>query len=140
VNKMSDQVRRSSPLFPISIVMKLTQLTARQIRYYEEHNLITPARTDGNRRMFSFNDIDCLLEIKELIDQGVNMAGIKQVFGLKNQSDELILKDNKPIEISDKKDLSEEELRKLLKQEVIQKRQLNQANLRQGDMWRFFKN
>ncbi|MDF2606499.1 MAG: glnR [Bacillales bacterium] len=137
---MSDQVRRSSPLFPISIVMKLTQLTARQIRYYEEHNLITPARTDGNRRMFSFNDIDCLLEIKELIDQGVNMAGIKQVFGLKNQSDELILKDNKPIEISDKKDLSEEELRKLLKQEVIQKRQLNQANLRQGDMWRFFKN
>ncbi|MDF2946071.1 MAG: transcriptional regulator [Bacillales bacterium] len=137
---MNDQVRRSSPLFPISIVMNLTQLTARQIRYYEEHSLITPARTDGNRRMFSFNDIDCLLEIKELIDQGVNMAGIKQVFGLKNQSDEIILKDNKPIEISNKKDLSEEELRKLLKQEVIQKRQHNQVNLRQGDMWRFFKN
>jgi MerR family glutamine synthetase transcriptional repressor len=137
---MSDKVRRSSPLFPISIVMKLTDLTARQIRYCEEHSLITPSRTDGNRRMFSLNDIDRLLEIKELIDQGVNMAGIKQVFGLKNQSDDFVLSNNEPIIISDKKELSEEELRKLLKQEVVEKRRSNQANLRQGDMWRFFKN
>ena len=68
------------PLFPIGIVMQLTELSARQIRYYEEHNLISPARTEGNRRLFSLNDIDRLLEIKDLIEQGVNMAGIKQIF------------------------------------------------------------
>jgi MerR family glutamine synthetase transcriptional repressor len=73
------------PLFPISIVMQLTDLTARQIRYYEEHQLISPARTDGNRRLFCLNDIDRLLEIKDLIDQGVNMAGIKQLFLVKEQ-------------------------------------------------------
>lgn len=39
--------RRSAPLFPISIVMDLTQLSARQIRYYEEHNLVSPTRTKG---------------------------------------------------------------------------------------------
>ena len=37
--------RRSAPLFPIGIVMDLTQLSARQIRYYEEHNLVSPTRT-----------------------------------------------------------------------------------------------
>ena len=41
-------IRRSMPLFPISIVMQLTELSARQIRYYEEHQLVAPARTEGN--------------------------------------------------------------------------------------------
>jgi MerR family glutamine synthetase transcriptional repressor len=75
--------RRSTPLFPIGIVMNLTQLSARQIRYYEEHDLISPVRTEGNRRLFSFNDVDKLLEIKDLLDQGLNLAGIKQVLQLK---------------------------------------------------------
>src|SRR6478735_934292 len=84
------QIRRSMPLFPIGTVMQLTELTARQIRYYEEHQLISPARTDGNRRLFSLNDIDRLLEIKDLIDQGVNMAGIKQLFLVKEQQSNII--------------------------------------------------
>ena len=42
---MSDDIRRNMALFPIGIVMKLTDLTARQIRYYEQHELIMPART-----------------------------------------------------------------------------------------------
>ena len=37
---MSSEIRRSMPLLSISIVMQLTDLTARQIRYYEEHDLI----------------------------------------------------------------------------------------------------
>ena len=74
---MSDNIRRSMPLFPIGIVMQLTELSARQIRYYEENGLVFPARSDGNRRLFSFHDVDKLLEIKNLIEQGVNMAGIK---------------------------------------------------------------
>ncbi len=76
---MSDNIRRSMPLFPIGIVMQLTELSARQIRYYEENGLIFPARSEGNRRLFSFHDVDKLLEIKNLIEQGVNMAGIKQI-------------------------------------------------------------
>ena len=75
-----NNIRRSMPLFPIGVVMQLTELSARQIRYYEEHQLITPMRTEGNRRLFSLNDIDRLLEIKELIEQGVNIAGIKETF------------------------------------------------------------
>ena len=56
------ELRRTLAVFPIGSVMKLTDLTARQIRYYEDQQLITPARTEGNRRMFSLNDMDRLLD------------------------------------------------------------------------------
>lgn len=76
---MNSEIRRNMPLFPIGIVMKLTDLTARQIRYYEQHGLVSPERTAGNQRLFSFNDVERLLEIKALIEQGVPVSGIKQM-------------------------------------------------------------
>jgi MerR family glutamine synthetase transcriptional repressor len=129
------EIRRSMPLFPIGTVMQLTELSARQIRYYEEHQLISPARTDGNRRLFSLNDIDRLLEIKDLIDQGVNMAGIKQLFLVKEQQANAVDQQVK----KEKRELSDEELRKLLRNELMHSNgRLNRASLRQGDLSRFF--
>jgi hypothetical protein len=46
------EFRRSLAIFPIGSVMKLTDLTARQIRYYEDHGLIKPDRNEGNRRLY----------------------------------------------------------------------------------------
>ncbi|WP_122645428.1 MerR family transcriptional regulator [Enterococcus mediterraneensis] len=79
------ELRRSMSVFPIGTVMKLTDLTARQIRYYEEQDLIHPERSEGNRRMYSLNDIDTLLEIKDYLSEGLNMAGIKHVYQMKQQ-------------------------------------------------------
>ncbi|WP_312473069.1 MerR family transcriptional regulator [Neobacillus sp.] len=128
------EIRRSMPLFPIGTVMQLTELTARQIRYYEEHQLISPARTEGNRRLFSLNDIDRLLEIKDLIDQGVNMAGIKQLFLVKLQQANMMEKQTEKA----KPDLTNEQLRKLLRNELMHSGRLNRSSLRQGDISRFF--
>jgi MerR family transcriptional regulator, glutamine synthetase repressor len=128
------EIRRSMPLFPIGTVMQLTELTARQIRYYEEHQLISPARTDGNRRLFSLNDIDSLLEIKDLIDQGVNMAGIKQLFLVKQQQSNVLEQQAEKA----KQDLTDEQLRNLLRHELQQAGRFNRSSLRQGDMSRFF--
>ncbi|WP_416654285.1 MerR family transcriptional regulator [Bacillus amyloliquefaciens] len=133
---MSDNIRRSMPLFPIGIVMQLTELSARQIRYYEENGLIFPARSEGNRRLFSFHDVDKLLEIKNLIEQGVNMAGIKQI--LDKASAEPEEKSEKTAKQM-KHDLSDDELRKLLKNELMQAGRFQRGNtFRQGDMSRFF--
>lgn len=74
------ELRRSLAVFPIGTVMKLTDLTARQIRYYEDQGLIQPERTAGNRRMYSLNDMDCLLEIKDFLDDGYNIAAIKREY------------------------------------------------------------
>lgn len=68
------ELRRSLAVFPIGTVMKLTDLTARQIRYYEDQGLIQPERTAGNRRMYSLNDMDRLLEIKDFLNDGYNIA------------------------------------------------------------------
>lgn len=128
VSQVSQQVRRSMPLLPISIVMQLTELTARQIRYYEDHGLVHPARTDGNRRMFSLMDVDTLLEIKDFLEQGINMAGIKKLFELKNQ----------PIVPEVKAQLSDAELRSILRVEMQQTGRFQKASLRQGDLSRFY--
>lgn len=58
------ELRRSMAVFPIGTVMTLTDLSARQIRYYEDQGLIKPERTQGNRRMFSLNDMDRLWKLK----------------------------------------------------------------------------
>lgn len=126
---MSREFRRAMPLLPISMVMQLTELTARQIRYYEEHELITPARSEGNRRMFSLDDVDALLEIRELLDQGINMAGIKKVFDMRNIED---------VMISDTIAISDAELRTILREEMLQAQRLQKSSLRQGDLSRFF--
>ena len=126
---MSREFRRAMPLLPISMVMQLTELTARQIRYYEEHELITPARSEGNRRMFSLDDVDALLEIRELLDQGINMAGIKKVFDMRNTDD---------VMISDAISISDAELRTILREEMLQAQRLQKSSLRQGDLSRFF--
>mgnify|MGYP004594530101 FL=1 len=128
VKEMSKEIRKTMPLLPISIVMQLTDLTARQIRYYEEHELITPARTEGNRRMFSLNDVDVLLEIKDLLDQGINMAGIKKVFAMKNE----------PVVANPKTDITDDDLRRILREEMQQAQRMQKSSIRQGDLSRFF--
>ncbi|MDR4886405.1 MerR family transcriptional regulator [Fredinandcohnia sp. QZ13] len=132
---MSDEIRRSMPLFPIGIVMQLTELSARQIRYYEENGLISPARTETNRRLYSFKDVDRLLEIKSLIEQKVNLAGIKQIFAVQNHGLEV---EEKPVEPV-KHEISNSELRKLLRNELLQAgRFKKQSGPHHSDMSRFF--
>jgi MerR family transcriptional regulator, glutamine synthetase repressor len=130
------EIRRSMPLFPMGIVMQLTDLTARQVRYYEENELIFPARTEGKRRLFSLNDIDKLLEIKDLLDQGINMAGIKKIFAVQEEHKETVT--NKQQEVKAKPDLTDDELRKLLRNELLHAGRFNKSSLRQGDLSRFF--
>lgn len=135
---MSDDIRRNMALFPIGIVMKLTDLTARQIRYYEQHELIIPARTEGNQRLYSFNDVERLLEIKGLIEKGVNIAGIKQmILPLGKGSDEATVL-NEQTEVK-RKEMSETQLHKILKQQLMTGKRPGQVSLIQGELSRFFK-
>src|SRR3569833_1493708 len=122
---MNDEIRRNLALFPIGIVQKLTDLSARQIRYYETHQLNYPARTEGNQRLFSFNDVERLLEIKRLIEQGLNIAGIKTVLGTATTESQLLPageKEQAKIAEAVKKELSDRELRDLLKKEILHQR------------------
>ncbi|GIO11527.1 HTH-type transcriptional regulator GlnR [Cohnella xylanilytica] len=126
-------------LFPIGIVMKLTDLTARQIRYYEQHELIQPARTAGNQRLFSFNDVERLLEIKSLIEKGVNIAGIKQVMNPVGEGEDTGTIINEQSEVK-RRELSDTQLHRMLKQQLMGAKRPGQVSLIQGELSRFFKN
>lgn len=69
----------SKGIYPIGVVEKLTALSARQIRYYEKCGLISPARSRGNHRLFSEKDLELLLMIREKINDGWALEGIRSM-------------------------------------------------------------
>lgn len=106
------ELRRSLAVLPIGTVMKLTDLSARQIRYYEEHQLVVPQRTEGNHRMYSLNDVDRLLEIKDLLHDGFNIAGIKRVYAEQERK-------RQQQQAKMQQSLSDDEMRRILRQEFM---------------------
>ena len=121
--KSKDALRRNMAVFSMSVVSKLSELSPRQIRYYETHELINPTRTQGNKRLFSLNDLEQLLEIKNLIEKGFNIKGIKQIFN------------------DDQNHLSheEQEIRKQMIVDTTQKPQREAIPINRGDLSRFIK-
>ena len=65
------------PRYVISVASRLVGVPPHKLRSYEQANLIHPARTKGNVRLYSDLDIQILERIVELSQQGVNLAGIK---------------------------------------------------------------
>ena len=68
---------KDTSVYPIGVVEKITGLTGRRIRYYEETGLIHPERTAGKQRLYSRADVERLQEIKKLLADGFNLAGIR---------------------------------------------------------------
>ncbi|EHI73584.1 transcriptional regulator [Streptococcus criceti] len=102
------EFRRSLAVFPIGSVMKLTDLTVRQIRYYEDQGLLTPDRSSSNRRLYSLNDMDVLLEIKDFLDEGLNIAAIKKEYAKRQESAN---NKQKPLTDADVRRILQDELR-----------------------------
>ncbi|TWS94932.1 MULTISPECIES: MerR family transcriptional regulator [unclassified Streptococcus] len=117
------ELRRHMAVFPIGSVMTLTDLTARQIRYYEEQGLILPKRSKGNRRLYSLNDMDRLLEIKDFLDDGLNMAAIKAHYA-----------QEKPVSTrsKSKKPLSDADVRQILHDDLLRQGRFNQPTQHLG--------
>lgn len=72
-----------TPRYVISVASKLVGVPAHTLRSYEDADLIQPARTEGNVRLYSDADIEVLRDIVELSEQGVNLTGIKIILQMK---------------------------------------------------------
>ena len=81
------------------VVKEETGLTSRQIRYYDEVDLIFPERSPGNQRLFSQSDISELKKIKQLLDEGYNISSIKKKLSpprpVKEDDDHEVVSDKK---------------------------------------------
>jgi MerR family transcriptional regulator, heat shock protein HspR len=73
-------------MFPISVVADILKIHQRTLRIYDDENILIPARSPKNRRLYSFNDIERGKFIQYLTRElGINLAGIKIIFNLLEQ-------------------------------------------------------
>ncbi len=71
-------VRRSDPLFVISVAARLLEMHPQTLRKYEREGLIAPSRTTGNLRLYSDRDLERLRQVKYLVERrGLNLAGVQ---------------------------------------------------------------
>ena len=76
-------------VFIISVAAELAGVHPQTLRIYERKGLVRPKRTSGNTRRYSQADIDRLLAIQELTEEGVNLAGVKRIIELRAEVDAL---------------------------------------------------
>jgi len=75
---------RRQALFVISVAAELAGVHPQTLRIYERKGLVDPARTGGNSRRYSEEDIERLRRIQTLTNEGLNLAGVKRVMELED--------------------------------------------------------
>ncbi|RIX53182.1 MerR family transcriptional regulator [Paenibacillus nanensis] len=68
----------SLKVMSIGTVKELTGLTERQIRYYEDRQLVFPERSNGGARKFSFEDVELLKEIHRKLKDGFHTFELRK--------------------------------------------------------------
>jgi MerR family transcriptional regulator/heat shock protein HspR len=72
-----DGLSADEPCYVISVASRMVGVHAQTLRYYERIGLVAPARSRGNIRMYSPQDVRRARWIKSLIDDlGINLAGV----------------------------------------------------------------
>jgi len=73
-------------VYGISVAAVLSGIAVQSLRLYERHGLLTPSRSDGGTRLYSADDLARLQRISELVDAGVNLAGIARILDLQDDN------------------------------------------------------
>ncbi|BCW62191.1 MerR family transcriptional regulator [Paenarthrobacter sp. TYUT067] len=76
----------SRGVYAISVAAELVGTGQQNIRQYERKGLLTPDRTDGGTRRYSESDLATLRRIGVLLDEGLNLAGVKLVLELEAEN------------------------------------------------------
>jgi MerR family transcriptional regulator, heat shock protein HspR len=82
-------VARSRGVYAISVAAELTGAGVQNLRVYERHGLVEPSRTGGGTRRYSEEDLDRVRRVLDLLDAGLNLAGIALVMRLEDDNDRL---------------------------------------------------
>ena len=80
---------KDAAVYAISVAARLASMEIQNLRVYERHGLVSPARTPGGTRLYSAEDVARLIRIGELLDEGLNLAGIARVLNLEESVDRL---------------------------------------------------
>ena len=68
------------PILKISQVAQEINISTDRLRTYDEEYLILPARKNTNTRLYSYNDIEWLLNLRKLISKNrLSILGFKEI-------------------------------------------------------------
>jgi len=76
---------RQHAVYAISVAAELSGTAVQNLRVYERRGLLSPERTDGGTRRYSEADVERLVRIRELLDAGLNLAGVDRVLELEDE-------------------------------------------------------
>jgi MerR family transcriptional regulator/heat shock protein HspR len=85
-----DQPAAGHGVYSISVAAELSGIPVQSLRLYESHGLLTPVRSDGGTRRYSSDDLARLRRISQLVDAGVNLAGIGRILDLEDDNATLL--------------------------------------------------
>ncbi|MFC1848823.1 helix-turn-helix transcriptional regulator [candidate division CSSED10-310 bacterium] len=89
---MVRSAHNSRRYYTISVVAKMLDIHQQTLRIYEKEGLIKPARTKGNTRLYTADDIEKIRFVLRLTnDLGVNLAGVGVILELQQQMKEMEL-------------------------------------------------
>src|SRR5881227_3168766 len=77
------------PVYVISVAAELTGLHPQTLRTYDRLGLVSPGRTGGGGRRYSWRDIELLREVAELTSTGIGLEGVRRILQLELQVDAL---------------------------------------------------
>ncbi|ETX06217.1 MAG: hypothetical protein ETSY2_18455 [Candidatus Entotheonella gemina] len=78
------------PSFTISTIASILDIHPQTLRLYERRGFVTPARSKGNNRMYSWRDVQTIRLIVYLTrERGVNLAGVELILGTQRKIDAL---------------------------------------------------
>src|SRR6478672_4085457 len=72
-------------VYAISVAAAMVSMEIQNLRVYERRGLLTPDRTDGGTRLYSPDDVDRLERIRDLLADGLNLAGVARVLELEDE-------------------------------------------------------
>jgi DNA-binding transcriptional MerR regulator len=75
----------SAGVYGISVAAELAECGIQALRLYEQRGLISPARTAGGTRRYSLDNVNEVRRITDLLESGLNLAGISQIFQLEHE-------------------------------------------------------
>ena len=87
--RITDTPGPDVPVYVISVAAELTGLHPQTLRAYDRMGLVSPGRTGGGGRRYSWRDIELLREVAELTSTGIGLEGVRRILELEHQVDAL---------------------------------------------------
>ncbi|WP_210651636.1 MerR family transcriptional regulator [Nocardioides sp. SYSU D00065] len=81
--------RSDHGVYAISVAASMVSMEIQNLRVYERRGLLRPDRTAGGTRLYSADDVARLERIRDLLADGLNLAGVARVLELEDELAEL---------------------------------------------------